>query len=134
MRDRAESSKAGAGPRGGSPTVRRGGSKVSKEPRRRRFTADFKRRILEALERCEGRGDASALLRQEGLYWSHAAKWRRQREEGCLEDSWTEPAVRARIDLLVGERLELMREIEALEKQNAQLRDRLVLLVREPTE
>ena len=92
---------------------------------RRRFSAEYKQALLAALDACEGRGEASALLRSEGLYWSHVAKWRLQREQGSLEDSWTEPAIRSRIDLLVDERLELLREIEMLEKQNDRLRERL---------
>jgi hypothetical protein len=96
-------------------------------PKRRRFTADYKAGILTALERLDGRGAASALLRKEGLYWSHVAKWRRQRDVGELEDSWTEPWVRSRIQTLIDERAELMREIEALEERNRHLRERLGL-------
>lgn len=103
---------------------------ASQRKGRRRFTAEYKARILAAIDACEGRGEASALLRQEGLYWSNVAKWRNQRDEGHLEDSWTEPAIRSRIDLLVNERLELLREIETLEKQNDRLRDRLDSLTR----
>lgn len=98
----------------------------SKGPtKRRRFTADYKAGILAALEKADGRGAASALLRAEGLYWSHVAKWRRQREIGQLEDSWTEPWVRSQIQTLIEERAELMQEKQALAAQNARLRERL---------
>ena len=105
---------------------------VDGSPKRRRFTADYKAGILAALERVDGRGAASALLHEEGLYWSHVAKWRRQREIGELEDSWTEPWVRSRIQVLIDERAELMREIEDLAGQNKALRQRLGLGGRSP--
>ena len=104
------------------------GDSEAERKARRRFTAEYKETLLRRLDACQGRGEASALLRDEGLYWSHVAKWRRQKDEGSLEDSWTEPAIRSRIDLLVDERLELIREIETLEKQNERLRERLVAL------
>ena len=101
--------------------------KLDGSPKRRRFTADYKAGILAALEKLDGRGAASALLHEEGLYWSHVAKWRRQREIGELEDSWTEPWVRSRIQVLIDERAELLREIEELSGQNRGLRQSLGL-------
>ena len=52
---------------------------VAAVARRRRFTAEYKRRILEEADRC-GPGQVGALLRREGLYSSHLTKWRTQRE------------------------------------------------------
>jgi transposase-like protein len=52
---------------------------VSARPTRRRFTAAYKARILEAAERCKEAGEVGALLRREGLYASHLVSWRRQR-------------------------------------------------------
>ena len=92
-------------------------------PKRRRFTAEYKKRILASLAKLDGRGAGSALLREEGLYWSHVAKWRRPSEIGDLEDSWTEPWVRSRIQILIDERAELLREIETLEESNRSLRE-----------
>lgn len=97
--------------------------RATKNPgKRRRFSAEYKAGILASLEKVDGRGAASALLREEGLYWSHVAKWRRQSELGELEDSWTEPWVRSRIQTLIDERAELMREIESLAARNESLR------------
>lgn len=45
--------------------------------RRRRFTAEYKLRILREAEACRGEGQIGALLRREGLYWSHLVTWRR---------------------------------------------------------
>ncbi len=57
---------------------------VRTRARRRTFTAEYKRRILEEADRCTGRGEMGALLRREGLYSSHLTTWRRQREAGEL--------------------------------------------------
>ena len=51
---------------------------------RRHFSAAYKRRILEQIDRCSEPGEIGALLRREGLYSSHLTKWRKQREEGVL--------------------------------------------------
>jgi transposase-like protein len=51
---------------------------------RRRFTADYKRRILQEAERCRAPGEIGALLRREGLYSSHLAEWRAARQRGEL--------------------------------------------------
>lgn len=53
---------------------------VSEKPRRRKFTAEYKLAILREVDRCKSTGDVGAVLRREGLYSSHIAVWRRQRE------------------------------------------------------
>ena len=55
---------------------------VSEKAARRRFTAEYKRRILDEADRCTQPGQLGELLRREGLYSSHLTTWRRQREEG----------------------------------------------------
>ena len=52
---------------------------------RRRYTAEYKLRILREVDACQGTGEIGRLLRREGLYSSHLTKWRRQREQGELE-------------------------------------------------
>ena len=52
---------------------------VSEHPVRRRFTAEYKARILREADRTEP-GRLGALLRREGLYASHLTTWRRQRD------------------------------------------------------
>jgi len=54
---------------------------VEGRPKRRRFTAEYKTRILREAERCSRPGEIGALLRREGLYASHLITWRRQREK-----------------------------------------------------
>jgi transposase len=46
---------------------------------RRRFTAEYKQRILQEADVCTHPGEVGALLRREGLYWSHLSTWGRQR-------------------------------------------------------
>jgi transposase len=57
---------------------------VRERPVRRRFAAEYKLRILEEAERCFEAGEVGALLRREGLYFSHLSKWREQRRNGSL--------------------------------------------------
>ena len=52
--------------------------------RRRQFTVGYKLRILTEADGARTTGEIGALLRREGLYSSHLAAWRRQREEGIL--------------------------------------------------
>ena len=58
---------------------------ISEKQARRRFTAQYKLRILEEADECTEPGQIGALLRREGLYSSNLSTWRRQREEGQLQ-------------------------------------------------
>jgi transposase len=53
--------------------------------KRRRFSAEYKLRILRQAEACTRPGEIGALLRREGLYTSHLTAWRKQRDAGALE-------------------------------------------------
>jgi len=57
---------------------------VPEKPVRRRFTAEYKIRVLREVDRCTEPGQLGALLRREGLYSSHLTSWRQQREAGTL--------------------------------------------------
>jgi transposase-like protein len=46
------------------------------KPTRRRFTAEYRLRILEEADRCSGPGEVGQLLRREGLDSSHLSNWR----------------------------------------------------------
>lgn len=52
--------------------------------KRRRFTAQYKLRIIREADACTHPGEIGALLRREGLYTSNLSTWRRQYEEGAL--------------------------------------------------
>ncbi|MGH7361820.1 MAG: hypothetical protein ACREJI_09435, partial [Candidatus Methylomirabilales bacterium] len=50
---------------------------VVAKARRRRFSAEYKARMLREADACAGTGQLGALLRREGLYSSHLTEWRR---------------------------------------------------------
>lgn len=80
---------------------------------RRRFSAEYKRRILAEADRCTEYGEIGALLRREGLYSSHLTTWRRQREQGTLgQKRGRKPDPQAA-------------EVKRLQRENEQLRARL---------
>jgi len=60
-------------------------SEVVARPVRRRFTAEYKRSVLDQADAAHDSGAIGALLRREGLYSSHLGNWRRQRNQGELD-------------------------------------------------
>jgi len=57
---------------------------VPAKAQRRRFSAEYRLRILKQADACKKSGDVGALLRREGLYSSHLTHWRQQRARGAL--------------------------------------------------
>jgi transposase-like protein len=57
---------------------------VAAGPLRRRFSAEFKRRVLDEAAKCTEPGQMGALLRRHGLYSSHLTTWRAQAQAGVL--------------------------------------------------
>ena len=51
---------------------------------RRRFTVEYKRKVVREADGCKTPGAVGALLRREGLYSSHLTTWRAARERGEL--------------------------------------------------
>ena len=51
---------------------------------RRRFTVEYKRKIVREADGCKTPGGIGAVLRREGLYSSHLTTWRAARERGEL--------------------------------------------------
>jgi len=92
---------------------------VTTKPVRRRFTAAYKRRILQAADRCDP-GGIAALLRREGLYSSHLTNWRKQREAG--EISGLAPRKRGKKPTA---RNPLASENERMRRENERLQKRL---------
>ena len=74
----------------------------AEQPKRRRFTAEYKAAILAEYDSAE-RSERGAILRREGLYSSHLAEWRKAAETGA--QAGLGPAAKDRRD----------REIEALQ-------------------
>lgn len=60
------------------------GVKVEAKAERRRFTADYKLKVIGEADKCQKPGEIGALLRREGLYWSNLSNWRKQRASGEL--------------------------------------------------
>jgi transposase len=60
-------------------------TEVVAKAQRRRFTAEYKRRIVREADRCTTPGAIGALLRREGLYSSSLTTWRAARDRGELE-------------------------------------------------
>ena len=57
---------------------------VRPKARHRRFTAEYKKRILDEADACTQPSEIGALLRREGLYSSLLSRWRQQRAQGAL--------------------------------------------------
>src|SRR5437867_12232589 len=70
---------AGAPPAGAAPEV-----EVVAKAERRRFAAEYKRRIVREADRCTKPGEIGALLRREGVYSSLLTTWRAARDRGEL--------------------------------------------------
>ena len=89
---------------------------VSEKASRRRFTAEYKARILEEADRCTEPGQVGELLRREGLYSSHLTNWRRQRDAGLA------PKQRGRKPK---SNKKEQQELERLRRENKRLAERL---------
>jgi len=87
---------------------------------RRRFTAEYKLRILTLADACNEPGCLGRLLRSEGLYASNLDTWRDQRKRGVL--SGLAPKKRGRKESV---RNPLHAENEKLRKENERLTNRL---------
>jgi len=84
------------------------GSEISERPKRRRFSAEEKRRILNAADACAP-GTLGALLRHEGIYSSLLAAWRAQRNRGDFDAG------------VLRKRASRKSEDQALQRRNAEL-------------
>jgi transposase-like protein len=86
---------------------------VTEKATRRKFSAEYKLRILAEAEASTERGQIGALLRREGLYASTLDKWRKQRERGTLGGEKRGP----KVDEQATELRRLQRENERLQQQ-----------------
>src|SRR2546428_775114 len=83
-RPRGEGIEEAGAPPAGPPEGERPDVEVVAKAERRRFTAEYKRRIVRAADRCTKPGEIGALLRRAGLYSSHLVTWRAARDRGEL--------------------------------------------------
>ena len=89
------------------------------KPYRRRFSADYKLRILEEADACEAPGEVGRLLRREGLYSSHLAAWRKARRRGSLAELSKRRGPKGKpVNPLA-------RKVEKLERENLRLEEEL---------
>ena len=125
--ERSESGRSGGGP----TTPNTDSARVLNHPavpdpevpakaRRRRFSADYKMKILRSADRCSGSGEIGALLRREGLYSSHLAAWRKQKARG--EQRGLSPRKRGR---KADPDSAIKRDYERLRRENVRLKHRL---------
>jgi transposase-like protein len=88
---------------------------VVAQAKRRRFTAEYKLRILQEVDAAKGSGGIGALLRREGLYSSLLKTWRREREAGVRQAlSPHKRGPKSKYDPVVEENQQLRRENQRL--------------------
>jgi transposase-like protein len=92
---------------------------VSALPKRRRFSAAYKARVVEEAEGCTAPGEIGALLRREGLYSSQLSAWRKQYRTGALQGLRDDKRGRK------ATKHPLEDEVARLRKQNERLAGRL---------
>jgi transposase-like protein len=85
---------------------------------RRRFSAEYKLKVLAAADAC-AHGELGVLLRRENLYSSQLQQWRRELASGGVE------ALSKSAPGPVAAKTPEQRRIEQLEKENARLQRRL---------
>lgn len=86
------------------------------KPKRRRFSDEYKLRILGEADRCTKPGELGLLLRREGLYSSSLAAWRRWRRDQLPEHPQSrKPATES----------QLRHEIQRLKRDKARLQLKL---------
>jgi len=93
---------------------------VPEKRHRRKFTAQYKLRILAEAEACDKPGQLGALLRREGLYSSNLSTWKKQQEAGLLEA--LSPKKRGRKSK---EKNPLAQQVARLERENEHLKEQL---------
>ena len=95
---------------------------VVPKPKYRTFSLDYKRSIVEQAEACTRPGEIGALLRREGLYDSHLAKWRALFANAGRQGP--QPARRGRKPVAEAEKVQ-RKELERLQAENARLQVQL---------
>ncbi len=84
--ERSESERSSTdGKTAGTPKSPHANPEVVAQAKRRRFSADYKQRILAEADQAKGSGGIAALLRREGLYSSLLTTWRRERKAAALQ-------------------------------------------------
>jgi transposase len=85
---------------------------VSERPRRRKFNAKEKSRILKEID-SSSKGKIASILRREGIYSSHLQKWRTELQQAALEPKKRGP----KANPLMAENRDLQKQLAKIEKQ-----------------
>ena len=91
------------------------------QAKRRKFTAEYKARILAEADACAQPGEVGELLRREGLYTSHLTYWRKQRKDGALKELG-KPRGRKPVDKRDAQIAALTRRAERAEAELAKMK------------
>ena len=93
---------------------------VSAIAQRRRFSAKYKLRILEELDKRKAQGlETGSVLRREGLDTAHICLWRKAREQGLLEVMDKKRGKKPSLDIA------LRNKLKAMEQENQKLKKQL---------
>jgi len=116
--ERSEGDRSATGGKAGKDSIVHPDPEVVAQAKRRRFTAEYKQRILVESDQAKGSGGIGALLRREGLYSSLLATWRREREAGVLQALTPQKrGPKSKRDPIQEETSKLRRENERLTEQ-----------------
>lgn len=83
-------------------------------PQKRRFSNEYKLRVLNEYEAQPDSGARGSLLRREGLYTSHIVDWRKARDAGKLSEGQSSSGPAASL-----------KELERLRKRNQRLEEQV---------
>lgn len=112
---RAYSTRSATDGKTGAAAKPRPDPEVVAQAKRRRFTAEYKQRILAEADRAKVSGGVGALLRREGLYSSLLTTWRRERDAVILQALAPQKrGPKSKRDPVVEENQQLRRETERL--------------------
>ena len=117
--ERSESDRSATGSKAGPDPKAHPDPEVVILAKRRRFTAEYKHRIVAEADQAKGSGQIGALLRREGLYSSTLTAWRRERD-AVVRQGLT-PHKRGP----KSKRDPVQEQVQKLQKENARLTEQL---------
>lgn len=116
--ERSEGDRSAAAGKTAAVPAARPDPEVVAHAKRRRFTAEYKHRILAEADQLKGSGGVGALLRREGLYSSVLTTWRRESAAGALQALTPHKrGPKSKRDPLTEENRQLRHEIARLEEE-----------------
>ena len=90
---------------------------VPETARRRKFSAEDKKRILEEVDRAAGHGGIGAVLRREGIYSSTLHGWRKERDAAVHKAFSQKRGPQPQRNPLAGENEKLRRQNQRLQEE-----------------